>query len=332
MSENNNNEKFKNLPKESAGRILTERVPIVSGHSSIRSIEDVLLKKIRDFDNINYIYVVDENKKLSGVISIKEIFRVSKDILVKDVMVKDPVSVRPHTDRERAALLAIKHNIKDVPVVDKNNVFLGIVSSDTILNVLHQEGIEDALRSEGILKNYSVKEFISTRTSEHFRKRLPWLLVGLFGGMFAAFIVSFFEDMLSKLVILTAFIPAVVYMADAVGSQTQTIFVRSLSLSNQFKIRGYLAKEISISFSLSIFLGIMAGILVWWWQSFIVALIVAVSFVFTIFFAALSGILLPWIFFKFKLDPAIASGPFSTVLRDISSILIYFGVAFLLLI
>lgn len=325
--------KINNLKSESAGRIMTSDVPAVPLDSTVGQIEKLLIEKVKEFNNINYVYVVDANNHLKGVLSVKELFRTPKDVPVKDFMVTNLVTVRLSTDRERVALLAIKHNLKNIPVIDKDGVFWGVVPSDTILDVLHQEGIEDALRSEGILNNrYSPKEFISAKAPYHFRKRLPWLLLGLLGGLLAALVVGLFENILSQMIILAAFIPAVVYMADAVGSQTQTIFVRSLAMDGKVSVMNYLRREISVGIWLACTLGVLSFLLaLWWWQSFVVAVILGISFFFTITIAALSGIFLPWIFFKLKFDPAISSGPFATVVRDILSVLVYFGVAFIVL-
>lgn len=320
--------KLKNLPYDSAGRIMTQAVPVVSISMRIGFIEELLLKQIKNFDNINYVYVVDENGHLKGVLSIKELFRVPKTMPVLSVMNSNPVTVRPNTDRERVALLAIEHNIKNIPVVDKEGIFLGVVPSDVILNVLHQEGIEDVLRSAGILKHDSARDFIVAKTSEHFKKRLPWLIVGLLGGFVAAFIVGFFEEILSQMIILAAFIPSVVYMADAVGAQTQTIFIRSLFLNRKMVLKDYVKREVYVSSLLAFFLSILAtGLTFWWWREGLVALIIGISFFATITISALLGVVLPLLFYKLKFDPAIASGPFSTVVRDIMSILIYFAVA-----
>jgi len=325
--------RIKNLTPESAGEISISSVPIVLPETTVGEIEKLLVSKIRNFENINYIYVTDDQGHLKGVLSIKELFKNPKDLLVKNFMVTDIVTVRPRTDRERVALLAIKHNLKNIAVVDKENIFLGVVPSDVILNVLHEEGIEDALRSEGILKtHYSAKEFIGAKASHHFRKRLPWLLIGLLGGLLAAVVISFFEQTLSEMIILAAFIPAVVYMADAVGAQTQTIFIRSMTLDQKISMKDYLVREISVSIWLALTLSILSLFLTfWWWKSFVVSFILSISFFLTIILAAFSGVFLPWLFSKMNFDPAISSGPLATVLRDISSVVIYFGTAFLIL-
>jgi len=332
QEETKNNSSWSSFPREAAVHILTDKVPMVLEGESIGAIENLLLKSIEVFENINYIYVIDTRKVLKGVLSVKELFRISKNMPIVRVMKKNLVTVGPRTHRAQVAILAIQHNLKNIPVVDKLGVFLGVVPSDIILNVLHQKGIEDVLRSEGILKHDSARDFITASTGQHFKKRLPWLFIGLLGGFLAAIIVGFFEDILSQMILLAAFIPSVVYIADAVGSQTQTIFIRSLSLDSKMNLKDYVKREISVGLLLSLSLSVVATLLTYiWWRDPLVTVIIGISFFITIFVSAGFGILLPWIFYKFKFDPAIASGPFSTVVRDILSVLIYFGVAFIAL-
>jgi len=324
--------KLKKFPPESVGSLMISRVPTVLMDSQVGEIESLLLKETKNLENINYIYVLDREGKLKGVVSIKELFITPKDVLVQNVMKTNITTVRPRADRERAAVLAIKNNIKNVPVVDKEGLFLGVVPSDVILDILHQEHIEDMLRSEGILRHTPIKEFFYADAISHFKKRLPWLLVGLFGGLGAAGVVGLFNGILSQMIVLAAFIPSVVYIADAVGSQTQTIFIRSLAFDQNVNLRSYIKRESAVGFLLALFLSILAGLLVlWWWRSPLVSLVITLSFFATIITSAVSGVFLPWIFYKINLDPAVTSGPFSTVIRDILSVLIYFSVAFLVL-
>lgn len=324
-----NQQEIKYFPPESAERIMVSNIPIVSPSSSIREVEKLLLEKTKDFETINYIYVVDAGKKLVGVVSIKEIFRRPKDSVVSEIMKADPVAVRPHTDRERVALLAIKHNLKSIPVVDNENKFLGVVPSDVILKTLHQKNIEDILRSAGIHKfENPAQDLILASATTHFKKRLPWLVVGLAGGVIAAITVGFFENLFAKMVTLVAFIPAVVYMADAVGSQTQTIFIRSLAIEHNLIFKNYLWRECKVSFFLAIILSIVISLIsFWWWASLLLGLILGASFFITIFAASFIAVFLPWFFYKLKYDPAIVSGPFATAIRDVLSIVLYFTIA-----
>lgn len=325
----NHNQANQHFLPESAGRLMTNKVPIADAKMTIADIKKMLLNKTKDFETINYIYVVDKNKKLKGVISIKDVFCFSKTTPVAEIMTKDIVTARAYTDQERVALLALQHNLKAIPVVNKEYYILGVVPSDVILNILYNEDIEDALRSAGVskLKNPAVS-IIKASATVHFRKRLPWLILGLFGGMFAALVVSFFEEVLRVRLALAAFIPAVVYMADAVGAQTQIIFIRSMALDNKLNLKKYIWREVRVNLLLALVLGVIISVVsLLWWKSSLLSMIFGISIFLTILMAMTVAIFLPWLFSKFKYDPAIASGPFATVVRDILSLLIYFSIA-----
>jgi len=317
------------LPPSSAGKIMITNVPVVIDSAMISDVEKLLLRDIKNFETINYIYVVNSDKKLVGAISIKEVFTLPKTTLLSGVIKRDLVKVRIHTDQERVAMIAIKHNLKAIPVVDADDKFLGVVPSDVILNVLHQENIEDVLRSAGVHSSGDLNQyFLTASASFHFKKRLPWLIFGTIGGFIAAILIGSFEQILEELLVLAAFIPSVVYTADAVGSQTQIIFIRSLALNLDFNFKKYFHREVVISLLLALALALLIAIFSFIWQeSLVLSLILGLSFFFTIIIATLTAILLPWIFYIFKKDPAVASGPLATIVRDVLSIVIYFIVA-----
>jgi len=183
---------------------------------------------------LNYIYIIDRERKLAGVLSLKDVFQKSEESKIENLMAKDVIKARPHTDQERVAILALRHNLKSVPVVDKRDIFLGVVPSDVILEILHSENVEDILRFAGISKRgATLNETLQAPVSVLTKIRLPWLIFGLFGGLFAAQIVTFFEGSLRIHFVLAAFIPLIVYMADAVSVQAQTLFIRSLALDSR---------------------------------------------------------------------------------------------------
>lgn len=302
------------------------KVPIVTSDTRLREVENLLIENVKNYNTINYIYVVNRNKKLKGVISIKSLFRLPKDKLVSEVMKNRLKTVRAYSDQERVAHIALKHNLKAIPVVDKSDHFLGIVPPDVILGILQNENIEDFLRYVGI--NDPSLSLIEASVSTLFKKRIPWLVFGLFGGFLSAFVVSSFREALRDQFTLAAFIPAVVYMADAVGSQSQIIFIRSLSLEQGLSLRKYITREINVVFLLSVVLSLMISIIsIIGLRSPIIGVILGLSIFITVIFAMCVGILLPWLFKRFNYDPAIASDPFATAIRDISTLLIYFAIA-----
>ena len=246
-------------------------------------------------------------------------------------MVKDLIKVHPYTDQEKVAILALKYNLKSIPVVDEENLFLGAVPSDIILDILHSEDIEDFLRSAGISKYNTLTNKIFQASPVILTKlRLPWLLLGFFGCLFATQIVKFFEAPLQAHFVLAAFIPLIVYMADAVGTQTEILFIRSLVY--RLDIKKYFLKEIKVSFFIALILGTLLTLISYFWIKLPkIGIILGISLFLTIINAFLLGLLVPYFLNKLKKDPAIASGPVGTIIRDILSLIIYFSVASLLL-
>ena len=323
----------KNYPPETAGGKMIEAVPLASPEEKILDVKNRLFEKMKELETINYIYVVDRERKLVGVFSLKEIFRKPEETKVKDIMQTEIIKARPHTDQERIAILALTHNLKSIPVVDREDHFLGVVTSDTILDILHSEHIEDILRFAGISKHDTFPAKILQAPAGILAKlRLPWLILGLFGGLFAAQIVNFFEGSLKTHFVLAAFIPLIVYMADAVGTQTETLFIRSLAVNFQLDKRKYFLKEVKISLFIALTLGVLLALISFLWFGLpYVGVILGISLFFTIVAAFFLGLLIPHLLNKFKKDPAIGSGPLGTIIRDILSLIIYFSVASLIL-
>lgn len=319
------------IKHETAQALMEINIPIIEYDKKISDAKKLLSKE--KFEILSYIYITRKNKKLVGVISVKEIFRQKENTLLKDVMKKELVYANPNTDQERVAYLAIKNKLKVIPVLDKNYKILGAISAHTIFNILHQEGIEDTLRSAGIKKfKDPATEIINASTITHFKKRVPWLIIGLIGGVFAALIISFFEKTLDLYIILAAFIPAVVYMADAVGGQAQTIFIRSMALDKELNYKKYSFRELKVNFLLGLVLGIMFLLVVLiGWKDFFFGLIIGVSIFATVLISMAVSIILPITFNKMKFDPAVSTGPFATALRDLTSLIVYFGIAKLMI-
>jgi len=327
--------KSPHLKTDMAGYIMLPagRVPIAKTTDKISDVETDIFKKIKEIETINYIYVLDDNQKLKGVISIKDIFLRPKATLVSEVMETKLVKARPHTDQERVALLALKYNLKAIPVVDKTEKFLGIIPSDTVSDILYKEATEDIYYLAGV-RRFDTMFLDTTKSSAGsiIKARIPWLIIGLIGGILAAKILGFFETTLETQIIFAFFIPVMLYMANAVGIQSQTIFIRSLTANPQLKTINYFLKEIKISFSIALICAILLLLSSFFWQiSFFLGIILGLSMFISIVWAAGLAIFIPWFLHRAKKDPAIGSGPLGTVLNDISTLIIYFGVASLLI-
>lgn len=306
---------------------ITTRVPVCHLKDTIGNVREYLLQNIKDLEAVDYIYVVSKNEQLKGVISIHSLFKCNAKLLVKDCVVTDLVKVYKHTDKEEIAYLAVRNNIKSVPIVDEVNKFQGIVDSDEILHILNDELNEDMMYFSGIIpKNKVGSEEISV--FRNFLTRIPWLLIGLLGGIMAAKLIGIFVTVLEKEILLASFIPLVAYIANAVGTQTQMLYIRDYALKHNISMLKYTIKQLLVSFLIGVVCWGMIGIIsLIFWQSQTIGLVVGFAVFSSIMVAPLFALLIPFILIKLNKDPAMGSGPFTNIIQDILSVLIFFLIA-----
>jgi magnesium transporter len=273
---------------------------------------------------------VDEKKKLLGTISIKALYRRHPKTKLHEVIEgQDLVYITPATDQEEAANLCLRRGLKGIPVVDEQKKLLGAVVHDAITNILYKEIREDMLRLAGIEQSHSemdnILEIPFTRALRH---RAPWLFLGLLGGLIVAKIIGTFEALLAQNLLLAAFIPLVVYLADAVKNQLEVFAIRDFAIFRKLNFMQYFFKQLAVVVSLSVILGLslmVFSFLLYGEKTISWVLGVAVSS--AILSALVTGLCVPYLFRKIKLDPANASGPIGTILQDTLSVSIYFMVA-----
>jgi magnesium transporter len=235
--------------------------------------------------------------------------------------------VAPGVDQEVAAGHAVRRGESALVVVDADGCFVGVIPPNRLLAVLLAEHEEDLSRLGGFTRGAAVaRDTTEESVDRRFRRRVPWLLVGLGGALAAADLVGWFEAQLEEQIMLAFFIPAIVYLADAVGTQTETIVVRGLSIG--VAIRRMLGRELRAGFLIGLALAMVAAPLVWWrWGAGDIALAVGLSVFAACSTATIAAIALPWLLDAFDFDPAFGSGPLATVIQDLLSIVIYFAVA-----
>lgn len=316
---------------------MTAEVPVAREEDTIGAIR-LSLGRVQGFETINYIYVLDGEEKLVGIASIKDIFRRPEHAKVGEICKRTSlVTIHPEADQEHAAYLALKHNIKALPVVDSTRRFLGVLPSDTILAILHKEMREDILHRAGLHHHgthheYSLESAEKIPVFPSFLHRLPWLAVGLLGGLAVANVVDAFEATLEKNLILAAFIPLIVYMGDAVGTQMEALIIRDLAIANHVHFWRYFTRQLAV---ISLMAGIFGGTFIAVGPLFLhsarVALVIGVSLALAILSSVCTGLITPYILSRLRTDPANASGPTATIIQDFLSVLIYFSVASLLL-
>jgi len=271
--------------------------------------------------------VVCEGGRFLGILRIEDLLAAPADIPMESLMDREAPVVAPGIDQEVAAWHAVRNEESALSVVDREGRFVGVIPPHRLLAVLLSEHEEDLSRLGGFTKSAAAARTTSEEPVERrFRHRLPWLLVGLGGALLAADFVGWFEAALQHKVMLAFFIPGIVYLADAVGTQTETVVVRGLSVG--VGMRRMVARELLTGLAIGLALGVVAGLLVGWrWGEADVALCVGLSVFAACSTATLAAMAIPWLLDTFALDPAFGSGPLATVIQDLSSILIYFVIA-----
>jgi magnesium transporter len=279
----------------------------------------------RRFDSTHAVYLTDGDRELVGMVTLEDLFASDPDAVVSDLMQPNLPFVRDDIDREDAASLAIKESLAEVPVVDRDGKFVGVFSSRAIMAVLRDEHLEDLHHMAGIWHDTNeARQALQAPPLTRARYRLPWLVIGLAGSMLAMTLVARFEQVLEAQIAVAFFIPAIVYLADAVGTQSEAVAVRGLSLTNA-GIGRLLAGEISAGALMGVTLAVLAGAFTHlWFGRMDLALVVGVSLAGACTIATGLGLALPWAFSKAGWDPALASGPVGTIVQDVLSLLVYF--------
>jgi len=319
---------------ESAGKIMIRNFPRVLENSKIKEVEKYLFRHKNDFETISYIFVVDEKQVIKGVLSIKELFRAKKHETVSSLISsKKLIYVHFNTDQEKVAHLALKNKLKAIPVVDKKKRLIGIVPYSVLMSVLDFEAREDLFRFGGISDGVKKQESMMTMgVLKSLKHRLPWLVVGLFGGILASGVVKGFEEVLSKNLILAAFIPLIVYISDAVGSQMQAFIIRDLSLNENLKIFKIFIKQLSVVSVIGVILSVILFLLlILLYSNFTLGFVISFALFCAIISSFVSGLFIPYLFNLIKVDPANASGPIATIVQDLLSVFIYFSIGAILL-
>ncbi|MEY2665405.1 MAG: hypothetical protein RLZZ480_510 [Candidatus Parcubacteria bacterium] len=309
-----------------AHSLATSAVPTCSSTDSASVVLDIIQRTPQSFDSIDYIYVLDDGK-LMGVFSIHELFSARPSAKVSDFMTTAIAAVHTSTDTLHIAELALAQNIKAVPVVDEANAFVGTILANDVLRIIGEAHTSYLYKATGIHRK-STKRYHELGFLAQVRTRTPWLIFGLFGGVAGAAVVNFFERSLAEQVFVAAFIPAIVYIADAVGNQTEMLVVRALGREHNFRLAHYLMREWVVGFSISGLLALlMFGLSFLWLHNSALSTVLGLSILATVSFTILFTVLLPWSLKRLGFDPAVASGPLATVFCDVSSVTIYLLIA-----
>jgi magnesium transporter len=309
------------LQFETAAEHHTRRVPIAAPGDKVETARAALLD--RRFDSVAEIAVCDADGRLVGLVNVEDLLAADRDARLSEIMDPEPPVVTPGTDQEIAAWQAIRHRESSLAVVDHDGRFEGIITPRRLFEVLLSEHTEDTARLSGVLQGRPQAYTASNEPVLHrLGHRLPWVLMGLAGALISAELVAVFEAKLQAHVILAFFIPGIVYLADAVGTQTETLVIRGMSVGIAVE-RVFWRESVTGALIGLALAGLCFPIVLARWGRGDVALAVSTALLGACSVASAVATLLPWGLRLLRQDPAFAAGPIATVIQDLLSMLIY---------
>lgn len=320
-------------PEDSAGSIMTTEFIVLRPDMTA----EMAIKRIRrtgvDKETIYTCYVTDNNNRLIGISTVKDLLLADDDDLVNDLMEENVISVNTLDDQEQVAQMFSNYNFLALPVVDNENRLVGIVTIDDAIDVIQEEATEDIEKMAAVLP--SDKPYMKTSVWGIYRKRIPWLLVLMLSATFTSTIISSFEGALASVIVLSSFIPMITGSGGNAGSQASVSVIRALSLGEiEFKsMFRVLWKELRVSIlcgatlAAANFIKLMIFDLNGNPNAFVIALVVSLTLLGTIMMSKLVGSSLPLLASKIGFDPAVMANPLISTVCDSLSLLIYFGIA-----
>ena len=332
MMKAENSKEVKGLLKfeeETAGGIMIPQFFALSENTTVQQAIKAL-QKAKDVEMVFYIYETDDKGRLVGVLSIRRLLLVPPRKQLKDIMVRDVISVTTDMDQEEVARRVARYNILAIPVVDKENKLVGIITVDDIIDVIKDEATEDIYKMAGL----NIDERALDPIFSSIRRRLPWLYINLLTAILAASVVGLFTNTIQTFAILAAYMPIVAGMGGNATTQTLTVIIRGMALGeltfgNTMKA---LLKESSAGLINGIATGVAMGVIAYLWNgNYMLGVVVCLAMIINMFVAGLTGTLIPVILRAFKIDPAVASTVVVTTFTDVVGFFSFLGIATLLI-
>ena len=319
-----------NYPDDSAGSIMTtEYVDIRETMTAAQAMAHI--KETGIHKETIYTCYVTNRRKLAGIVSAKDLMTSDDDMLIKDLMETEIISVNTHTDQEEVVQLFTKYDLLALPVLDHDGLMVGIVTVDDAMDVMVDEATEDITKMAAM--SPSEKNYFDMSVFDHARHRIVWLLILMFSATITGTIITKYEDAFAAIPLLVSFIPMLMDTGGNCGSQSATLIIRGIALGEiQFKdIFRVIFKEFRVSLIVSVVLALTNGIrILIMYKDMALALVIGLSLIGTVIISKLIGCVLPLFAKKVHLDPAIMASPLITTLVDTCSILIYFNIATML--
>ncbi len=315
-------------PADSAGRIMTSEFVTLRGSLTAAQALDRIRRLARSSETIYTLYVTDNFRHLLGTLSLRDLVLAQPDQLIEEIMTQEVVFVQTDTDQEEAALLIQHYDFLALPVVDREQRLVGIVTIDDLMDVIEAEVTEDIYTAGGVQS--AGDDYFQTNLITVARKRVVWLLVLLVTNTATSAVIKGQEDLLQQVVVLTAFIPLLIGAGGNVGAQSSTVVIRGLNTEDVHPSdMAYIVGRETLA---GLLLGLLLGSAVTLWAFFLegdlgVALSVGISLVAISLIATFAGAALPFLFKALKFDPALMSAPFITTAVDVLGVMIYLNIA-----
>jgi len=315
-------------PEDSVGRLVTPDFVQLYENMSVKEALEHIRKVGIDKETIYYCYVLDSQKRLIGIVPLKSIVLSSPQKRIGEIMNTDVIKVNAYTDREEAAKIFKRYDLLALPVVDKEDILLGIVTFDDFVDVLEEEATEDFEKIAAVVP--VEKSYIEANFFEVIWKRSFWLVILLAAESLSGFVLQNYESAIQKLVALTFFLPILVDTGGNAGTQSATIIIRSLA-TGELRFKDFFRvvfREAAVGIFIGLILAIFGLIRAFLQKgNWLLSLSVGISIGLTVFLATTIGAVLPLIFKRLKLDPAFMSGPLITTIIDVIGIAVYFEIA-----
>ena len=321
-------------PEGSAGAIMTSEYATLNPELTVRQAIDKLRLEAPDKETIYYAYVIDPQRRLLGLVSLRQLILARPDNRIADVMRCDLAFARANEDQEEVARKMAKYDLLAIPVINGNDALVGIVTFDDAHDVTEAEATEDFHRMGSIANDVGADSLmnVSLRDASIWlmvQKRLPWLLALVFMNIFSGAGIALFEDTIQTAVSLVFFLPLLIGSGGNAGAQSGTLMVRALALGD-VRIKDWvhlLGKEILIALCIGVVMGLAVSLIGIFRAGLSITIVVALTMVLIVLFGSLLGMSLPFLLTRFNMDPATASAPLITSLADIGGVLIYFSIA-----
>ena len=320
---------FLNYPEDSAGSIMTIEYVDLKKEMTVRQAIEYIKRTGVDKETINTCYVIDKNRELEGVISIRRLILSDETDKIGDIMNDDVIYIKTSDDQESIAMLFKKYDLTTMPVVDNERRLVGIITVDDVVDIIDQENTEDFQKMAAMQP--SEEEYLKSGVFTLAKNRIVWLLILMLSATFTGNIIKRFEDVLQSVVILAAFIPMLMDTGGNAGSQSSTLIIRGMALGeitlrDAFRV---LWKEVRVSFLVGAALAIVNFLRIFYFEKvdLLITITVCVTMFFTVVLAKVVGGLLPIGAKALKLDPAIMASPLITTIVDALALILYFSMA-----